>query len=237
MKIFSKSLEYYFYILLAFFLGYKAAQYNVFPINRFLERTIFDLTGIDIKRNININSTITPTVTHSFILNADVAFIGDSLTARASWSKFFPNIKVLNAGVGGDKTADIIARLDDVIAARPERAYLMIGINDIFRNINSSKILENYALIVDKLLSAKIDITIQSTIQCDISICGLEYVKTIEGLNSLLVELAQEKKVNFLHLDKLSDKYGLNAKYTSDGVHLNEKGYIYWAQVLTPSIN
>ncbi len=42
------------------------------------------------------------------------------------------NIRVVNAGVGGNRTPDLLARLDsDVIAQKPNAVLVMIGVNDV----------------------------------------------------------------------------------------------------------
>ena len=80
-----------------------------------------------------------------FSPKADVAFIGDSITYAGRWSEFFSfYIRVVNRGVGGDKTSDILDRLDSVLSTDPTKAYLMIGINDINQNVSISNVLENY---------------------------------------------------------------------------------------------
>lgn len=76
--------------------------------------------------------------------------LGDSITeARpgyvalldASFQTLFPErqIKVINAGISGNKVTDLWARLDrDVIAAWPEWMTIMIGVNDVWHDFLSA---------------------------------------------------------------------------------------------------
>jgi lysophospholipase L1-like esterase len=59
---------------------------------------------------------------------------------------------------------------------------------------------------------------------------------TIEQINTQLSKLADGRKIRFLNInDKLADKEGkLRAGMSSDGIHLEEKGYDDWAEALKP---
>ena len=56
--------------------------------------------------------------------------LGDSLTEAGPWEEAFPDLEVMNAGVRGDTTADVAARLDDVVAVRPATVVVMAGTNE-----------------------------------------------------------------------------------------------------------
>ena len=163
-----------------------------------------------------------------FNSNADIAFVGDSLTAGGIWNEWFPNHMTVNRGMGGDKASDVRARMDTIVSANPSQAFLMMGINDVHQYVSVPKILSNYGAVVDSLTAEGIDVVIQSTIQCELSACGKHHVESVTALNKGLSELASEKKVKFLFLGELSSDRGLPSKYTTDGVHLSALGYAYW---------
>lgn len=81
----------------------------------------------------------------------DIVFIGNSITAGTDWSKLLdlPNAK--NRGISGDITFGILERLDQVISAKPSKVFLLIGINDIARNIPDSIILRNYKKMISRI--------------------------------------------------------------------------------------
>jgi platelet-activating factor acetylhydrolase IB subunit beta/gamma len=66
----------------------------------------------------------------------DVLLVGDSITIQwgPAWSKHFPNTKTVNIGIGGDKTQNVLWRLDHggVDGLRPRAVVLMIGNNNMF---------------------------------------------------------------------------------------------------------
>ena len=77
--------------------------------------------------------------------NATLVCFGDSITEGSGAGCYvslmqnfltagYPerNIRVVNAGVGGNRTPDLLARLDaDVIALKPNAVLIMIGVNDV----------------------------------------------------------------------------------------------------------
>ncbi len=92
-----------------------------------------------------------------------VAF-GDSLTAGFSLpaSQAFPAqlerrlaadgfpVRVVNAGVSGDTTADGLARLDYALAEKPDLVILELGANDMLRGVDPKVTREN----LEKMLAA-----------------------------------------------------------------------------------
>ena len=66
----------------------------------------------------------------------DVLLVGDSITIQwgDSWAKHFPDKKAVNIGIGGDKTQNVLWRLDHggVEGLQPEAIVLMIGNNNLF---------------------------------------------------------------------------------------------------------
>jgi platelet-activating factor acetylhydrolase IB subunit beta/gamma len=66
----------------------------------------------------------------------DVLLVGDSISIQwgDSWKKHFQEIKVVNIGIGGDKTQNVLWRLDHggVEGLQPKVIVLMIGKNNMF---------------------------------------------------------------------------------------------------------
>jgi hypothetical protein len=66
----------------------------------------------------------------------DVLLVGDSIAIQwgEAWAKHFPNFKAINIGIGGDKTQNVLWRLDHggVEGLRPKVILLMIGNNNMF---------------------------------------------------------------------------------------------------------
>jgi acyl-CoA thioesterase-1 len=94
-----------------------------------------------------------------------VVFLGDSLTAgygldpalsfpsliQASWSRGGIPYAVINEGVSGDTTADVLARLGSSRAPAAELTILEIGANDAFHGVAVDAIKANITLIIERI--------------------------------------------------------------------------------------
>ncbi len=64
-----------------------------------------------------------------------------------------------NAGVGGEETDQILARVDrDVLAREPDWCTVLAGTNDVFHGVDADTIITNLGLIYDKLAFTEIGI-------------------------------------------------------------------------------
>lgn len=70
-------------------------------------------------------------------LQGGIVFLGDSITNRFPVEKYFPNLKVINRGIGGDTIGcirhyGVYNRLElTVYNLHPKQIILMIGVNDL----------------------------------------------------------------------------------------------------------
>ncbi|THG32656.1 hypothetical protein E6C70_13030 [Glaciibacter flavus] len=71
------------------------------------------------------------------------------------------SVEVINAGVGGDRVADLRRRwADDVLAARPDVVTVLVGVNDMWRRYDSddpttaTAFREGYAAVLDATVAA-----------------------------------------------------------------------------------
>ena len=175
----------------------------------------------------------------------DVLLVGDSITIQwgASWAKQFPERKAVNIGIGGDKTQNVLWRLDHggVDGLQPKTIVLMIGNNNMFftpetgvaaaakgveacaRNLREK--FPDAELIVAKILPCHAP---KSRFYEDILLTNAE----IDKLN-----LGADPKIRVLDLtaDFLNpDGTIKNALYTPDNIHLSPEGYAAYAARLKP---
>ena len=66
----------------------------------------------------------------------DALLVGDSITMQwgAAWTKHFPKLKAVNIGIGGDKTQNVLWRLDHggMAGLEPKAVIVLIGNNNMF---------------------------------------------------------------------------------------------------------
>lgn len=175
-----------------------------------------------------------------------IIFLGNSLTEWGNWSQFFQDQHIVNRGIAGDNTLGILNRLDEIIRAKPKAVFLLTGINDISLSRSSDKAFTIIRSIVYQLQTAtqNTNIYIQSVfpINNDFKrykrLIGKE--QEIKKLNRLLENFAKEEKITFInvypYLISTKQKDMLNPEFTTDGLHLNSRGYEIWTKVLSPYI-
>ena len=81
-----------------------------------------------------------------------IIMLGNSITAECEWAELMQNPDIINRGVIADGTGDILARLDSIIAAKPNKIFLLIGVNDLMF-LTLPQIEDFYEKIVLRLVS------------------------------------------------------------------------------------
>ncbi len=104
-------------------------------------------------------------ITSSEIYGAPYAIIGDSKTQQYQASLFnlrYASLLTDHFGLGpvlagaSDKTADVLNRVNEIIALHPRAAILAIGSNDARFSVSSATTISNYDAIVSALVGAGI---------------------------------------------------------------------------------
>lgn len=159
--------------------------------------------------------------------NYNVMF-GDSLIAESKWNDLFPEVKILNFGIGGETSEGLIRRIDQVIRTKPKKVFVMIGVNDLGTGIPVWKVIENYKKIAETFREKDIELIIQSTLHI-----GRDIVKErnlqINDLNCFLRDYCAKNRIQFVDLNKIFAFNGyLEERFTIDGIHLNNDAYFLW---------
>lgn len=172
------------------------------------------------------------------ITNRDVVMLGDSMVLYNEWNEQFPNVSVVNRGIGGDTTSGLLRRLENVTIGKPKSIVLMIGTNDLTMGVTQNKIQENYRLLIDRIHqeSPQTSIVMTSVLPVNKTIRKTKVKnEQIEQLNRNLTALAKSENIPMLQIyDKYLKEGQMNESFTSDGIHLNGKGYSIWAKALQP---
>jgi len=170
-----------------------------------------------------------------------IIWLGDSITDGCEWSELFPNYNNLNRGVSSDNTFGVLNRLPEIIRRKPAKVFILIGINDIARNIPVDVILRNYTKMVERIQqeSPRTKIYVQSLLPTNNQFTQFKNHQNkeavIQTVNKGIAQLAIDKKINFIDLyAAFQDKEGrLDVRFTNDGLHLTGAGYLRWKEVLT----
>lgn len=167
--------------------------------------------------------------------NDVTAFIGDSLTEAGRWQEWFPDVEVINLGVGGDTTDDLIERVPQIVEAAPNTLVLLIGTNDLAWRRSAEHIVRNIETVLVRLRRdlPQSQILLQSVLPRD-----RESAETVREVNRHLWQFAHSVKSQYLDLWPLMalDDGELNPEFSDDRLHLNERGYEAWLSELRPAL-
>lgn len=172
----------------------------------------------------------------------DIIFLGNSITAGADWAKLLDLPQAKNRGISGDITFGVLERLQDVIDGKPAKIFILIGINDISRNIPDSVILRNYKTMIARIRkgSKKTKIYFNTLLPVN---AAFEKFKKHDGKNEHILWLNDEIRkfeaknviVIDLYPNFIDQNKQLRAELTKDGLHLLPAGYQIWADFLKKS--
>lgn len=173
------------------------------------------------------------------ISKKDIVFLGNSITAGGNWAKLLDLPQAKNRGISGDITFGVLQRLDQIIVGKPSKVFVLIGINDVSRNIPDSLILRNYKQIISRIKagSKRTKIYFYTLLPVNSSFNKFKnhYGKDehILWLNAEIKKLAA-KRVTIIDLypNFLDAENHLKAELTRDGLHLKPEGYQVWAELL-----
>jgi lysophospholipase L1-like esterase len=184
-----------------------------------------------------VTKTVTKTITEE-VLEENIVFFGDSITYRYDIKESFPNHYIVNKGINGNTTQNLLDRIDaDIIEYNPSKVFLLIGVNDLSGNVDKETVVENIKKIIETIEEKrpKAKIYVESILPINRKrLTEEEYpideVLTndlIKETNELIKELCKEKDLNYINLyDKLLDDDGnLKEEYTVEGQHLTSEGY------------
>lgn len=173
-----------------------------------------------------------------------IVFLGDSITQAGAKPEGYVSLfslfcgvngyelKVINAGISGHKSNDMLARLEkDVLAHRPAWVSISCGVNDVWhgeRGVPLADYKRNMTEIVDRCRAVRVQVLLLTATPIHENLNSPENQK-LRDYNAFLRQLAQEKKLVLcdlfnafeeLYKKKLRDQNLL----TTDGVHMNPRG-------------
>ena len=182
------------------------------------------------------------------MISDNVVFVGDSITNQYALDEFYENIHIVNSGINGNQTSDILSQMNErIYQYNPSKVILLIGTNDLANNKSNEEILNNIRKIIIQIKEnrpyAKIYVQsiypINETIQKEAdNLKDYKTNKRISEVNKKLKEICKEEKVTYIdtYSALLDENKELKRTYTEDGLHLTTLGYIKVTNVLMPYI-
>lgn len=164
-----------------------------------------------------------------------IVLLGDGLTAAGKWDDWLPGYEVMNLGVSGDTSDEILSRLDQVVALAPDAVIVQAGTNDLSRRRSDEYIVRNVETLLCDLRKnlPHARLLVQSVPPRE-----RDYAETIHSINVHLRQFAPTQYAQYLDLwPALAEPDGeLSPRFSHDRLHLNEAGYQAWLAELEPAL-
>jgi lysophospholipase L1-like esterase len=162
-----------------------------------------------------------------------IVMLGDSLTHLGRWELLFPQLRLCNFGIGGERSEHLLQRLQPVFALRPEKVFVLIGSNDLGTGRRHADIVRD----VEALLAA-----LKAGLPgCALHLQGVpprqrKFARRIRALNAAYAEIARRQRIPFIDLYPLFDDGSgeLRAALGYDRLHFSGAGYAVWREALAP---
>jgi lysophospholipase L1-like esterase len=171
-----------------------------------------------------------------------IVFIGDSITEfwERHDSVFFSQNKYINRGISSQTSSQILERFqNDVIDLEPKWVIILAGINDIAENngpISIENILNNIVSMVEKALKNNIEVVLCAILPASNFYWNpkIKPIEKIKQLNILIEAYCLTEKIKFVdyYTPMVNENFGLDKKFTDDGVHPNLNGYLKMKTIL-----
>ena len=167
--------------------------------------------------------------TNKVLVLNEIVMIGTSLTRQGDWNALLNRTDVVNEGVAGYLTQQILGTVDIVLHFSPTPKYCFIesGTNDVVNNVSTETIFQNQVQAINSMLAHQMIVVVQSTIFQNNNIA---HNITIKEINLRLQTYCINNRIEYLDLNSvLSANDQLKPELTIDGTHLNPAGYSLWA--------
>jgi len=161
---------------------------------------------------------------------ATVLMHGDSITAQGEWATVLGRDDVVNRGIPGYTTGQLIWTIKNGLADHPEADvwFLQGGINDLSLGVSADRVYANYLTSVDSLQRNNKVPVVQSVILQE---NGAAINATISDLNQRLRAYCAANDVAYVDLNAVLAPEGrLRSDLTTDGTHLTPAAYVLWGE-------
>jgi lysophospholipase L1-like esterase len=171
--------------------------------------------------------------------STDIVMIGNSLVEYAgNWSVLLGVKNVINRGLPDDDAEDLLNKLPQILQGHPKAIFLMVGINDLSRNISVEQVAAMTEKIISKihLGSFNTKLFVQSILPINESFGVWPNLdgksEDIHQVNRLVSIYAKKHCISYINIYPCFVRHGtsqMRKELTQDGLHLTPLGYKIWA--------
>ncbi len=170
-----------------------------------------------------------------------IVLFGDSRIERWQPLPAIPNAEIINRGIGGQTTVQMVGRLQqDVLDLKPDLVVIQAGINDLkeigllpqYRDIITNRSIDNLQRMHEQLRNVKIGVVLMTTFANGPlelhrrPFWSQKVNQSISNQNQQIESWEGDGVYVFDSSEVLEDESGrVKAEYALDGLHLNPVGY------------
>ena len=184
------------------------------------------------------------------VQDENIVFFGDSITEGYNVKEFYDEYRVVNSGISGNTTNDLINRIDsDLYDYNPSVVIIQIGTNDIRASIKDEEIINNLKTIIKGIRKNRknASILIESIYPLNRDM-DAEYWndvnpdynnKHIIKLNNDIKELCKKESIKYIDIytSLLDNNKNLKEVYSKEGRHLTDLGYYKVTRIIKKFLN
>lgn len=169
------------------------------------------------------------------IVDDNYLFLGDSITDFYDLDKYYEDMPVVNSGISGNQTKDILNNMKDrVYQYNPSKVFLLIGTNDIQQKVDEDEIVDNIIEILKEIHENRpyAELYLEAIYPVDEDRDGAQdrTNEEIMDINKELKKYCNSHDVTYIDTfdllkDPDSDDVKLKEEYSKDGLHLSDSGY------------
>ena len=175
--------------------------------------------------------------------DVDIVFLGDSITnawrgaGKEVWADRFASLKAVNFGIGGDRTENVLWRIQngELDGITPRAVVLMIGTNNLKQMHTPPQIAEGIGAIVTEIRTRvpSARILLFGVLPRDAEPAS-ERRGQIKQINEIIAKLADGKTVRFIDIGAqlLEPDGSISTAMMPDALHPAKAGYQIWADAL-----
>jgi len=169
-----------------------------------------------------------------------ILFVGSSSIVFWDLKAAFPDLPVLNRGFGGSQISDVLHFFDRVVVPyAPKTVVFYSGDNDLASGKSGEQVIADYKEFFARVRAAFPEAKIINfPVKPSVSRWKLYDVQ--KEVNAAVKEMLAADK-NAVYIDYVDRMIGPDGKPNADllredGLHMNEKGYAIWNEMLKPHL-
>jgi lysophospholipase L1-like esterase len=155
---------------------------------------------------------------------------------------YFPGYTIINRGFGGSVLPDVIRYVDDIITPyAPKQVLIYCGDNDLASSdtISAETVVSRFKQLF-YIIRQRLPKTNIGFVSIKPSPSRKHLMSKMEQANSMIKAfLKKQKKTTFVDVYRpmlLTNGRPIPEIFTSDSLHMNDKGYLIWQKALRPHL-